>query len=186
MGALTVRRHLRLTMGCESSTPAAAPGGPADEKYDKEKGYGDTSGMSEEDKSRLKAGPGVNADGGLDGVKSWDEIRAEAEKIFHRVDVDGSRELDKEEFLAIASNNSSRNAKKNDKIQAKKDAAATKLMQVAPAPASRISQIGQPQSQPHWLCRSATSTRMGPSPSMSGPACSKIATRTVAPRSRGR
>ena len=113
-------------MGCSSSNPAATAPMSAEENQ-KEPAQGDTSGMNSDDMARLNKGPKRDANGLI--IESWDEIKTEAESIFHRVDVDGSRALDKEEFLSIASNNTSKNAKKADAMQSKKDKNATALME---------------------------------------------------------
>jgi hypothetical protein len=125
-------------MGCSSSNPAATAPMSAEENLQKEPAQGDTSGMNSDDMARLNKGP------------KRDEIKIEAEAIFHRVDVDGSRALDKEEFLSIASNNTSKNAKKADAMQSKKDKNATALME---APRAHLPQLSffatliQPQTQ---------------------------------------
>ena len=115
-------------MGCESSTPATA-GVPADEKYEDAKSSTSSArtGLSEEDTKRI-----AEYEEKQNAVQSvtLDEIKQRAEAVFHRVDVDGSKELDKEEFLGIASSNSSKNKKKQESIERKQDEAATELMRV--------------------------------------------------------
>merc|ERR1719247_1436606 len=119
-------------MGCESSTAAkagspeaiAAAGGPKvgvqhGESYDDASQSGGT-GMSAADLERLQKEKGP--------ALTLEEVIAESTVLFKRIDVDGSNGLDKDEFVALASKNTSLNKKRAEKMRKDQDEAAEKLM----------------------------------------------------------
>jgi len=109
-------------MGCSNSTDAAAPGAAFDVKYENTESSAGL-GLTAEDQERMQA-HNVPAD-----TLSLDDLKLKADELFKRIDIDGSQAIDKDEFVALASQHKSKNAKKQAAIDRKADAGATKLMQ---------------------------------------------------------
>lgn len=110
-------------MGCNNSTEVQLPpGGDFDEKYESSSNSAGLGIKEGEELERMQA-HNTKAD-----TLSLEEVKKKALELFQRIDVDGSNALDKSEFVALASQHTSKNKKKQANIDRKADESATSLM----------------------------------------------------------